>query len=212
MRAEAVLKALAEPSRQAILRLVRVRPRSVGEIAEQVDITQQAVSQHLQVLKEAGLVAAHRQGTPAPVTSPKSTRWSPGRGSGPAPAVCCARRRRSLSSLAAAASTSARSARERASRCTFGVATRWSQVAGAGWAWPLPATTAVRSFDIDRKRGTVELRHVFRDIDGPFYVRLAAPTAMPTRLARSNRGWTPRRQRPWTDLWFYSNPMFVKTQ
>ncbi len=58
MSAEAVLKALAEPSRQEILRLVRVTPRSVGEIAEQVDITQQAVSQHLQVLKDAGLVAA----------------------------------------------------------------------------------------------------------------------------------------------------------
>jgi DNA-binding transcriptional ArsR family regulator len=60
--AEAVLKALAEPNRQAILRLVRVAPRSVGEIAEQVDITQQAVSQHLQVLRQAGLVAAHREG------------------------------------------------------------------------------------------------------------------------------------------------------
>src|SRR6266511_2521870 len=57
MSAEAVLKALAEPSRQEILRLVRVTPRSVGEIAERVDITQQAVSQHLQVLKDAGLVA-----------------------------------------------------------------------------------------------------------------------------------------------------------
>jgi DNA-binding transcriptional ArsR family regulator len=63
MSAEAVLKALAEPSRQAILRLVRARPRSVGEIAAKVDLTQQAVSQHLQVLKQAGLVAAHRQGT-----------------------------------------------------------------------------------------------------------------------------------------------------
>jgi DNA-binding transcriptional ArsR family regulator len=63
LSAEAVLKALAEPSRQAILRLVRVTPRSVGEIAAKVDLTQQAVSQHLQVLKAAGLVAAHRQGT-----------------------------------------------------------------------------------------------------------------------------------------------------
>jgi DNA-binding transcriptional ArsR family regulator len=63
MSAEAVLKALAEPSRQAILRLVRVTPRSVGEIAEHVDITQQAVSQHLQVLKDAGLVAVRQDGT-----------------------------------------------------------------------------------------------------------------------------------------------------
>jgi DNA-binding transcriptional ArsR family regulator len=61
--AENVLKALAEPRRQQILRLVRTTPRSVGEIAEQVDITQQAVSQHLQVLKDAGLVAVHQDGT-----------------------------------------------------------------------------------------------------------------------------------------------------
>jgi DNA-binding transcriptional ArsR family regulator len=61
--AEEVLKALAEPRRQQILRLVRTTPRSVGEIAEQVDITQQAVSQHLQVLKDAGLVAVRQHGT-----------------------------------------------------------------------------------------------------------------------------------------------------
>jgi DNA-binding transcriptional ArsR family regulator len=61
--AEEVLKALAEPRRQQILRLVRATPRSVGEIAEQVDITQQAVSQHLQVLRDAGLVAVRQHGT-----------------------------------------------------------------------------------------------------------------------------------------------------
>jgi DNA-binding transcriptional ArsR family regulator len=63
MSAEDVLKALAEPRRQQILRLVRTTPRSVGEIAERVDISQQAVSQHLQVLKEAGLVAVRQDGT-----------------------------------------------------------------------------------------------------------------------------------------------------
>jgi DNA-binding transcriptional ArsR family regulator len=61
--AEEVLKALAEPRRQQILRLVRATPRSVGEIAEKIDITQQAVSQHLQVLKDAGLVAVRQDGT-----------------------------------------------------------------------------------------------------------------------------------------------------
>lgn len=61
--AEEVLKALAEPRRQQILRLVRATPRSVGEIAEQIDITQQAVSQHLQVLKDAGLVAVRQDRT-----------------------------------------------------------------------------------------------------------------------------------------------------
>jgi DNA-binding transcriptional ArsR family regulator len=63
MSAEDVLKALAEPRRQQILRLVRATPRSVGELAEQVEITQQAVSQHLQVLRDAGLVAARQDGT-----------------------------------------------------------------------------------------------------------------------------------------------------
>jgi DNA-binding transcriptional ArsR family regulator len=63
MSAEDVLKALAEPRRQQILRLVRAAPRSVGEIAQGVDVTQQAVSQHLQVLKDAGLVAVRQDGT-----------------------------------------------------------------------------------------------------------------------------------------------------
>jgi DNA-binding transcriptional ArsR family regulator len=50
------LAALAEPRRRAILRLVRDEPRSVNEIAAHFEITQQAVSQHLQVLREVGLV------------------------------------------------------------------------------------------------------------------------------------------------------------
>ena len=63
MSTEAVLKALAEPRRPAMLRLVRDEARSVGEIAEHFDITQQAVSQHLQVLRGAGLVDVRREGT-----------------------------------------------------------------------------------------------------------------------------------------------------
>jgi DNA-binding transcriptional ArsR family regulator len=59
---EAVLRALAEPNRQAILRLVRDKPHSVGEIQEHFDISQQAVSQHLQVLADAGLVDVKRDG------------------------------------------------------------------------------------------------------------------------------------------------------
>lgn len=62
MQADAILRALAEPRRQEMLRLVRDEPRSVGEIAEHFDITQQAVSQHLQVLKDAGLVAMRKDG------------------------------------------------------------------------------------------------------------------------------------------------------
>jgi DNA-binding transcriptional ArsR family regulator len=62
MGADAVLRALAEPRRREMLRLVRDEPRSVGEIAQHFDITQQAVSQHLQVLREAGLVGVRKQG------------------------------------------------------------------------------------------------------------------------------------------------------
>jgi len=54
--AEAALAALAEPRRRAMLLLVRDQPRSVGEIAAHFQITQQAVSQHLKVLRDAGLV------------------------------------------------------------------------------------------------------------------------------------------------------------
>jgi DNA-binding transcriptional ArsR family regulator len=62
MSTDAALKALAEPHRRAILRLVRDEPRSVTEIAEHFDITQQAVSLHLKVLREAGLVGVRRDG------------------------------------------------------------------------------------------------------------------------------------------------------
>lgn len=62
MGAEAVLRALAEPRRQAILRLLRDEPRSVTEICAHVDVTQQAVSQHLQVLADAGLVTVRPEG------------------------------------------------------------------------------------------------------------------------------------------------------
>jgi len=60
--ADAALKALAEPRRREMLRLVRDEPRSVNDIASHFDITQQAVSQHLHVLKDAGLVAVRRDG------------------------------------------------------------------------------------------------------------------------------------------------------
>jgi DNA-binding transcriptional ArsR family regulator len=58
---EPAFHALADPRRRAMLRLVRDQPRSVNEIAEHFDITQQAVSQHLRVLKDAGLVAVRPQ-------------------------------------------------------------------------------------------------------------------------------------------------------
>lgn len=59
---DTVLKALAEPNRREILRLVRDQARSVNEIASHFEITQQAVSLHLKVLREAHLVAMRRDG------------------------------------------------------------------------------------------------------------------------------------------------------
>jgi len=56
-------KALGEPRRVEILRLLQGGPRPVGEIADEVHVTQQAASQHLAVLGKAGLVAARREGT-----------------------------------------------------------------------------------------------------------------------------------------------------
>ena len=57
------MRAIAEPRRRAILRLVRDEERSAGEIASHFEVTRPAVSQHLSVLKEAGLVSERRNGT-----------------------------------------------------------------------------------------------------------------------------------------------------
>jgi DNA-binding transcriptional ArsR family regulator len=60
---DAVLNALAEPRRREILSLVQSRELGAGEIAAQFDVTWPAISQHLGVLKNAGLVAERRDGT-----------------------------------------------------------------------------------------------------------------------------------------------------
>lgn len=60
---EAALKAIAAPHRRQILSLVRDGELSAGAIAAHFDVTRPAVSQHLTVLKEAGLVDERRNGT-----------------------------------------------------------------------------------------------------------------------------------------------------
>ncbi len=60
---EAALKAIAAPHRRQILSLVRDDELSAGAIAAHFDVTRPAVSQHLTVLKEAGLVDERRNGT-----------------------------------------------------------------------------------------------------------------------------------------------------
>ena len=62
-KAALALKALGEPRRVEILRVLKAGPRAVGEIAAEVDVTQQAASQHLAVLGKAGLVEARKEGT-----------------------------------------------------------------------------------------------------------------------------------------------------
>ena len=57
------MKALAAPRRRQILSLVRDGELCAGEIAAHFDVTRPAVSQHLNVLKEAGLVSERRNGT-----------------------------------------------------------------------------------------------------------------------------------------------------
>jgi len=59
---EAALKAFSEPRRRAILTLVWDSERAAGDIASRFDVSHAAISQHLRVLKEAGLVSERREG------------------------------------------------------------------------------------------------------------------------------------------------------
>ena len=59
----ASLAALADPTRRQIFERVLTAPQPVGAIAEGLPVSRPAVSQHLKVLKEAGLISERRQGT-----------------------------------------------------------------------------------------------------------------------------------------------------
>ncbi|MFD7447199.1 ArsR/SmtB family transcription factor [Streptomyces sp. NPDC059909] len=56
-------RALGDPTRRAIMECLAERPRAVGELAEELPVSRPAVSQHLKVLKNAGLVAERSSGT-----------------------------------------------------------------------------------------------------------------------------------------------------
>lgn len=60
---EAVLKAIAEPRRQQILRLVWDREWSAGQVAARFDVSRPDISKHLRILREAGLISERRDGT-----------------------------------------------------------------------------------------------------------------------------------------------------
>lgn len=61
--ADRVFAALADPTRRALFERLAQRPQSVGALASGMPISRPAVSQHLKVLKEAGLVADDAHGT-----------------------------------------------------------------------------------------------------------------------------------------------------
>jgi DNA-binding transcriptional ArsR family regulator len=60
---ERAFHALGDPTRRAVLKRLRGGGRSVGEIAEGLEVTRPAVSQHLKILKAARLVSVHAEGT-----------------------------------------------------------------------------------------------------------------------------------------------------
>lgn len=63
MTYEYAITALADPTRRAVLEELRSGPRAVGEIAARLPVSRPAVSQHLRVLKKAGLVRDRPEGT-----------------------------------------------------------------------------------------------------------------------------------------------------
>jgi DNA-binding transcriptional ArsR family regulator len=60
---DSAVRAIAEPRRREILNLVREDELSAGEIASRFDVTRPAISQHLTVLRDAGLLTERRDGT-----------------------------------------------------------------------------------------------------------------------------------------------------
>jgi len=57
-----VFKAIADPTRREVLALLRERPMSAGELADQFDVSKPTMSAHFAVLREAGLIDASRHG------------------------------------------------------------------------------------------------------------------------------------------------------
>lgn len=63
MAYSSALRALADPTRRTILERLRKRPSPVGRLAAGLPVSRPAVSQHLKILKDAGLVRQQRAGT-----------------------------------------------------------------------------------------------------------------------------------------------------
>lgn len=58
-----VFKALADPTRRKVLELLRQRPMTAGELSEHFAVSKPTMSAHFNVLREADLIDAHKQGT-----------------------------------------------------------------------------------------------------------------------------------------------------
>lgn len=67
-----LFKALTDPTRHAILELLRDGPRTAGDIAEQFHVTKPTISHHLDLLRQAELVTSRKQGlySPTPCQQP----------------------------------------------------------------------------------------------------------------------------------------------
>jgi DNA-binding transcriptional ArsR family regulator len=63
MAYEAALAALSDPTRRLVFERILTAPQPVGAIADGLPVSRPAVSQHLKVLKDAGLINERRQGT-----------------------------------------------------------------------------------------------------------------------------------------------------
>ncbi|MBB5159551.1 PHP domain-containing protein [Saccharopolyspora phatthalungensis] len=84
--------------------------------------------------------------------------------------------------------------------------------AGDPDALAAPATKVVKTFEVPGKaRGAVRFTHVFKGVDGPFYLRLRGSDG--NRLAADGGPVmdVSGAADPWSDLWFYANPVFIDT-
>jgi DNA-binding transcriptional ArsR family regulator len=70
------IAALADPTRRAIVEILRANPSPVGKLAARLPVSRPAVSQHLKVLSDAGLVAATKQG-PSRIYRLEPEGWKP---------------------------------------------------------------------------------------------------------------------------------------
>jgi DNA-binding transcriptional ArsR family regulator len=62
-KCDIVFRAIADPTRREILRLLRKNGQTVGEIAQNFSVSRPAVSKHLHLLRSAGLIVSRREGT-----------------------------------------------------------------------------------------------------------------------------------------------------